>query len=57
MLLALAVLVEVVGRVVEVAPYFILFIEVSSSLFSLTDLTTTCFYKNRLNIRQSVCLN
>ena len=31
---------------VGVAPYFIYFIGVSSSLFSLID-TTTCFYKNQ----------
>lgn len=54
MLVPLAVVVVVVERVVGVAPYFILFIEVSSSLFSMIDLTTTCFYKNRLNIGQSV---
>ena len=52
----LAVVVVVVERVVGVPPYFIHFIEVSSSLFFLIDLTTICSYKNRLNIRQSVCL-
>lgn len=55
-LAVLAVVVVVVERVVGVAPYCIHFIKVSSSLFFLIDLTTTCFYKNRKNIRQSVCL-
>ena len=45
-LLVGVVVVVLVVLDVRVAPYFIYFIGVSSSLLSLTD-TTTCFYKNR----------